>query len=218
MRTSVEHGLARLGRDGPATADHCLDRAGRQSRAGLAALARRPCNRPKHAPNRTPSSCLFPAANGGTRSRLLRGRLRSRSVRDCRRGLGSMHLWQLHDAKVVQVEVSDRGAAAWDDLDTPEDYERHGVNRGDVASSPRVTLYNGSGVSVRAMPRRRHAVQVTVRLFAHGRDRAGRPEVTLDVPEPATVGGLKRAMVAGYPAAGPARALHDDCRRGGVRH
>ncbi len=46
-------------------------------------------------------------------------------------------------------------------------------------------------------------MQVTVRLFALARDRAGGPEVTLDVPEPATVGGLKRALVAGYPALAP---------------
>lgn len=42
-------------------------------------------------------------------------------------------------------------------------------------------------------------MRVTVRLFAVARQRAGRPEVTLDLPEPATVGGLRRALAAGFP-------------------
>jgi molybdopterin converting factor subunit 1 len=46
-------------------------------------------------------------------------------------------------------------------------------------------------------------VQVTVRLFALARQRAGRPEVTLDLPEPATVGALKRALADVYPELAP---------------
>ncbi len=46
-------------------------------------------------------------------------------------------------------------------------------------------------------------MRVTVRLFAVARQRAGRPEVTLDLPEPATVGSLKRALAAGYPELAP---------------
>jgi molybdopterin converting factor small subunit len=39
-------------------------------------------------------------------------------------------------------------------------------------------------------------VRVTVRLFALARQRAGRPEVVVDVAEPATVAALKEALAA----------------------
>lgn len=40
---------------------------------------------------------------------------------------------------------------------------------------------------------------VELRLFALARDRAGRPTLALDLPEPATVADLKRALVAAVP-------------------
>jgi molybdopterin converting factor subunit 1 len=46
-------------------------------------------------------------------------------------------------------------------------------------------------------------VRVTVRLFALARQRAGRPEVTVEVPEPPTVAGLKRALAEAHPALAP---------------
>ena len=46
-------------------------------------------------------------------------------------------------------------------------------------------------------------MRVTVRLFAVARQRAGCPEVMLDLPEPATVAALKRALAAECPALAP---------------
>jgi molybdopterin converting factor subunit 1 len=46
-------------------------------------------------------------------------------------------------------------------------------------------------------------VRVSVRLFALARQRAGRPELSLELPEPATVGDLKRALVARHPELAP---------------
>lgn len=40
---------------------------------------------------------------------------------------------------------------------------------------------------------------VEVRLFALARDRVGRPIVTLELTEPATVADLKRALTASHP-------------------
>lgn len=46
-------------------------------------------------------------------------------------------------------------------------------------------------------------MQVTVRLFALARQRVGRPEIVLDLAEPATVGALKRAIATSYPELAP---------------
>jgi molybdopterin converting factor subunit 1 len=46
-------------------------------------------------------------------------------------------------------------------------------------------------------------VRVTVRLFAVARQRAGCAEVAIDIPEPATVASLKRALAAACPALAP---------------
>jgi molybdopterin converting factor subunit 1 len=46
-------------------------------------------------------------------------------------------------------------------------------------------------------------LRVTVRLFALARQRVGSPEVTLDLPAPATVGALKREFAAAYPDLAP---------------
>jgi molybdopterin converting factor subunit 1 len=44
---------------------------------------------------------------------------------------------------------------------------------------------------------------VTVRLFALARERVGRPEVSVDVPDPATVASLRKALAAAYPGLAP---------------
>jgi len=46
-------------------------------------------------------------------------------------------------------------------------------------------------------------VPVTVRLFALARERAGRSQVVLDLPEPATVADLRRVLAASYPELAP---------------
>ena len=42
-------------------------------------------------------------------------------------------------------------------------------------------------------------MKVHVRLFALARQRAGRPEVVVELPEPATVADLKRALAEAFP-------------------
>ncbi|RUL81420.1 MoaD/ThiS family protein [Tautonia sociabilis] len=44
---------------------------------------------------------------------------------------------------------------------------------------------------------------VTVRLFAVARQRAGAPEVLVELPDPATVADLKRAVAGQHPALAP---------------
>ena len=46
-------------------------------------------------------------------------------------------------------------------------------------------------------------MQVTVRLFALARERIGRPDLTLELAEPATVGGLKQALTSRFPELAP---------------
>ncbi len=46
-------------------------------------------------------------------------------------------------------------------------------------------------------------MRVTVRLFAVARERAGRAEATLELPEPATVALLKQALAEEFPALAP---------------
>ena len=46
-------------------------------------------------------------------------------------------------------------------------------------------------------------MKVSVRLFAVARQRAGRPEVTLELPDPVTVGALRRALAADFPELAP---------------
>ena len=46
-------------------------------------------------------------------------------------------------------------------------------------------------------------MRVSIRLFALARQRAGRPVVDLDVPEPATVAAVKRALAEAVPELAP---------------
>jgi len=46
-------------------------------------------------------------------------------------------------------------------------------------------------------------VRVEVRLFAVARQRAGQPAIALELPEPATVAELKRALAEACPALAP---------------
>ncbi|MBX6315965.1 MAG: MoaD/ThiS family protein [Isosphaeraceae bacterium] len=46
-------------------------------------------------------------------------------------------------------------------------------------------------------------MRATIRLFALAKQRAGRPQVELDLPEPATVADLKRALGAAVPSLAP---------------
>jgi molybdopterin converting factor subunit 1 len=46
-------------------------------------------------------------------------------------------------------------------------------------------------------------MRITVHLFARARDLAGTPTAVLDLPPPATVASLRRALAATYPRLAP---------------
>jgi molybdopterin converting factor subunit 1 len=46
-------------------------------------------------------------------------------------------------------------------------------------------------------------LQVTVRLFALARERIGHPEVSVEVPDPATVAALRKALSDAHPGLAP---------------
>lgn len=46
-------------------------------------------------------------------------------------------------------------------------------------------------------------MRVVIRLFALAKDRAGRPEVAVELAEPANVGALKRALASAHPELAP---------------
>lgn len=46
-------------------------------------------------------------------------------------------------------------------------------------------------------------MRVVIRLFALAKDRAGRAELVLELPEPATVADLKRALASAVPELAP---------------
>ena len=59
-------------------------------------------------------------------------------------------------------------------------------------------------------------MQVTVRLFALAKERAGRSEVELELADPATVGDLRRRPASGVPQLGPLCAERHDRRGRGI--
>jgi molybdopterin converting factor subunit 1 len=109
-------------------------------------------------------------------------------IRSLPRDVGINYLVARHAAQVVSIEVDD--PVTLDDLDTPEDYRRWSA-----AALDEVGPENDHEDD----DREDRTVRVTVRLFALARQQAGRAAVDLDVPEPATVAALKRALAAAFP-------------------
>jgi len=112
-----------------------------------------------------------------------------------------------HAARVVTLDVADPAALA--DLDTPDDYRRwttppRDPGRGgmDAARSSHDDESSEPAGERQGQPQERR-VRVTVRLFALARQRAGRAEVVLDVPAPATVAAVKLALAATFPELAP---------------
>jgi molybdenum cofactor cytidylyltransferase len=101
--------------------------------------------------------------------------------------VGINYLVARHADRVVTLEIGD--PLALDDLDTPEDYRRwaEALDGGEPKHHHE------------ASNREDRTVRVTVRLFAMARQQTGRAAVDLDVPEPATVAALKRALAAAFP-------------------
>lgn len=93
-------------------------------------------------------------------------------------GVGINALIARRAGVVVEVDVADEARIA--DLDTPEDLQR---------------LRTSEGRHVR-----------TVRLFAVARERVGRGEITVELPEGATVADLRAALAEQFPPLAPIAA------------
>ncbi len=97
-------------------------------------------------------------------------------VRELPPDRGVNALVERHRERIAELAVSN--AVAIVDVDTPADLERWSAEA-------------GAGTTVR------------VRMFALARERAGAAEVEVAVAAPATVGGLRASLAAGYPALAP---------------
>lgn len=94
-------------------------------------------------------------------------------VRDLPDDAGVNRLAEDHRDVVLEVPVPAPGEI--EDVDTPEDLDR----------------WESRTIE--------EALTVRVRLFALAKERAGRPEIEVELPAPATVGGLRRALAARVP-------------------
>jgi molybdopterin converting factor subunit 1 len=94
----------------------------------------------------------------------------ARQIPGLPRQQGVNQLLSAHPDRVIELEAPHPELA--DDLNTPEDLERW---------------------------RRRLGSSLVVRLFAVARDRAGRPQVDIDLPLPATVADLRLMLALQHP-------------------
>jgi molybdenum cofactor cytidylyltransferase len=85
------------------------------------------------------------------------------------------------------------------DVDTPDEFERwsNRYARRDPAVDDRRRSNHDTPLEPAA------SVRVQVRLFALAKERAGRPEIDLELAAPATVGGLRAAISRRVPELGP---------------
>jgi len=93
-------------------------------------------------------------------------------------GVGINALMAERAEDIIEIDVADEARIA--DLDTPEDLQR---------------LRTGEGRQAR-----------TVRLFAVARERVGRSEITVELPEGATVADLRAALAEQFPPLAPIAA------------
>jgi molybdenum cofactor cytidylyltransferase len=118
-------------------------------------------------------------------------------------GVGINSLVARHTARVITIDVAD--PAALDDVDTPADFRRWSGADRDRDCAPGVGILDGIGPEHddEGSNRENQSMRVTVRLFAVARQRAGRAELVVDVPEPVTVAALKRALAETVPELAP---------------
>jgi molybdopterin converting factor subunit 1 len=181
MRASVELGLDRLAQM-PAPATFLLvpgDCPGIDAHLVARVIARARAE---------PLSIVVPQARGHRGHPVALPWSLADEIRGLPADVGINYLVARHPPRVVCLEVDD--PVALDDLDTPEDYRRWSAAALDEA---------GPGNDHEDGNREGPTVRVTVRLFALARQQTGRDAVALDVPEPATVAALKRALAAAFP-------------------
>jgi molybdenum cofactor cytidylyltransferase len=118
-------------------------------------------------------------------------------IRDLPPDVGVNALVARHRDRVLELAFPDPNLVV--DLDTPQDWERwsrqltrfHPEPEGPVRESPDQA------------PQLMDQIQVKVRLFALAKERAGRPELALELPAAPTVADLRAALRAHLPALGP---------------
>jgi molybdopterin converting factor small subunit len=194
MRTSVELGLDRLALgpppatfllapgDSPGISAHLVARVIAQARA-------------------EPHAIIIPQRQGRRGHPVAFPWPLAEEIRRLPAGVGINGLVAQHAARVTTIDVSD--PTALDDLDTPDDYRRwSGADRDRDRPAGALDATMPAPDDEVDKPEDQ-SVRVTVRLFALARQRAGRAELVVEVPEPATVAALKRALAATVPELAP---------------
>jgi molybdopterin converting factor subunit 1 len=184
MRTSVELGLDRLAQM-PPPATFLL--APGDSPGIDAHLVARVIARARAAP----LAIVIPQARGRRGHPIALPWSLADEIRSLPDDVGINYLVARHADRVVSLEIDD--PRALDDLDTPEDYRRWSEALDGAGPEHDHEEGNREGPTVR----------VTVRLFAMARQQTGQASVALDVPEPATVAALKRALAVAFPELAP---------------
>ncbi len=123
---------------------------------------------------REPGSIVVPRAAGHRVHPIVLPWDLARQIARLPRHQGINALLTAHPERVVEIEVPNPELA--DELNTPEDLERW---------------------------RQRLRSVLTVRLFAVARERAGRAEIKIDLPLPATVADLRLVLALQYPELAP---------------
>jgi molybdenum cofactor cytidylyltransferase len=202
MRSSVEHGLDHLMQRTPPPPATFLLTPG-DSPGISAELVARIVARAKAAPD----AIVIPQSQGRRGHPIALPWSLAAEIRSLPGDVGINALVARHAARVLTLDVADPAALA--DLDTPDDYRRwiappRDPGRGGIDAA-RSSQHDESGkpAGERQGPPEEQRVQVTVRLFALARQRAGRAEVELDVPAPVTVAAVKRALAATLPVLAP---------------
>ncbi len=183
MRASVEHGLHRLAQTFP---PETLLLVPGDSPGISAALVERIIARARAEPR----AIVIPESQGRRGHPIALPWSLAAEIHGLPGDVGINALVARHAARVVTLEIADPAAIA--DLDTPDDYLRW------AGPEPGPEALDGGGARNDDEGRNREdrRVRVTVRLFALARQRAGRAELVLDLPEPVTVASLKRALAA----------------------
>jgi CTP:molybdopterin cytidylyltransferase MocA/molybdopterin converting factor small subunit len=122
----------------------------------------------------SPESMVVPVAGGKRAHPLVLPWDLARQIPSLPGHLGVNSLIPANRKRVLELEIATPELA--ENLNTPEDLERWQA---------------------------RQRSTVTVRLFAVARERAGRAQIDVELPLPSTVGDLRSAISAQYPALGP---------------
>jgi molybdopterin converting factor small subunit len=128
-----------------------------------------------------PNSIVIPRAAGRRTHPIILPWDLARQIPSLPRHQGINALVAAHPERIVELELPHPELAA--DLNTPEDLERWTV-----------------GWASADHGQRNERPRLTLRLFAIAKERAGRAEIAVDLPLPATVADLRFALAMQHPA------------------